>query len=260
MADLCVYCNSKVADTKDHAPPRCLLKKPLPSNLITFPACRQCNNDFSFDENVIRCLLGFVGEHPDLAAERAIGGRLSRALQRDGKLKNIFDEARQPDGSFAWTDSLLKSANRVFIKTAQGLFFGLYGKRMAADQFHIVRMHHRRQMSMQSVIDEMRPSPLREVSEMPFPDLAPHSWPMKKDLVFLTLQPLAGGAPIQRAFRLARETPVGWFHFQADIFSVALVKRENERAALVFDLWSSLGVVVGSPWPGGRGRLRKTRA
>src|SRR5947209_14710575 len=83
----CVYCGS-VADTNDHAPPRCFLRRPLPSNLnlMTLPACGECNSGFSFDENLVKTILALTSKHPELVAERQPGGRVGRALARDARL------------------------------------------------------------------------------------------------------------------------------------------------------------------------------
>ena len=73
-----VYCG-RPADTDDHSPSRCFLRRPLPSNLITFPACSECNAGFSFDENAVKVIVTMVSRHSDLFAERQPGGRVHRA-------------------------------------------------------------------------------------------------------------------------------------------------------------------------------------
>ena len=42
----CYNCG-KLADSKDHLPPKGFFPKPSPSNLITAPCCGSCNNSFS---------------------------------------------------------------------------------------------------------------------------------------------------------------------------------------------------------------------
>jgi hypothetical protein len=46
------------------------LRKPLPSNLITLPACKACNSGFSFDESLVKALIALTSSHPDLIVER----------------------------------------------------------------------------------------------------------------------------------------------------------------------------------------------
>ena len=43
--------------TVDHVPSKVLLDEPYLDNLMAASACRQCNNDFSIDEQYLACLL-----------------------------------------------------------------------------------------------------------------------------------------------------------------------------------------------------------
>src|ERR1700730_18022711 len=83
---LCVYCEG-IADTKDHAPPRCLLRIPIgnEAKIFTFPACSACNRSFSPDENLFKVVLATVSFEPDLIAEAKAGGSVHRALERDNR-------------------------------------------------------------------------------------------------------------------------------------------------------------------------------
>lgn len=47
----CIYCQTNPWETSDHVPPKGLFGNPRPSNLITVPACRACNNGFSGDDD-----------------------------------------------------------------------------------------------------------------------------------------------------------------------------------------------------------------
>ena len=75
----------------------------------------------------------------------------------------------------------------------------------------------------------------------------------------MTLQPETGKQPVQRLFRLIRETPVVWEDFQPDVFRFGFVKSERGRAVCVMDLWKTLVVAVAAPWPDRRGPLRRGR-
>ncbi|HNO75746.1 MAG TPA: hypothetical protein PKG49_09075 [Nitrosomonas mobilis] len=48
-SETCVYCGSS-AGTSDYVPPRSFFPKPRPSNLITVPCCRRCNQRKEKDE------------------------------------------------------------------------------------------------------------------------------------------------------------------------------------------------------------------
>ena len=53
----CIYCESGKEETRDHVPSRVLLERPFPTNLPVMPACIDCNNDFSLDEEYVACLI-----------------------------------------------------------------------------------------------------------------------------------------------------------------------------------------------------------
>lgn len=96
---LCVYCGGK-ADTNYHAPPRCFMRRPLPSNLLTFPACKACNSGLSFHENAVQTFIVLISSHPDHVAERQPDGRVGRALARDSRLRSIIEAASRSDGNY----------------------------------------------------------------------------------------------------------------------------------------------------------------
>ena len=52
----CIHCGA-CTDTRDHVPSRVLLDEPYPENLPVLPACAQCNEGFSLDEEYVACLV-----------------------------------------------------------------------------------------------------------------------------------------------------------------------------------------------------------
>jgi hypothetical protein len=52
----CVHCAGQT-DTRDHVPSRVLLDEPYPPNLPVVPACRDCNEEASADEEYVACLV-----------------------------------------------------------------------------------------------------------------------------------------------------------------------------------------------------------
>ena len=255
---LCVYCGDE-GGTNDHAPPRCFLRRPLPSNLITLPACKECNSGFSFDENLVKTLIALISKHPDLVAERQPGGRIERAMARDSRLRIIVENARREDGNFELVGELLTSFDRVMKKTVQGLFFGLYERLVSRDQIEVLLISDQRFASPEQVVDQIRPPQFRDITDEPLPEITPSSWPVREPVFFVKLQPVSGAEPVQRLFRLVRETPVVWEDFQPDVFRFGFVKSENGRAVCVMDLWKTLVVAVAAPWPDSRGPLRRGR-
>ena len=254
----CVYC-SKAATTSDHTPPKCLLQRPLPSNLITLPACQECNTGFSFDEEVVRAILTLVSSHPDLVAERESGGRLDRSLERNGKLRAVLEQSRQSDGGCAWTDEVLLSFQRVFRKTVQGLFYGLYERLVPAEEVRLLRVEDHRHITPEDLVAQLRPSPLRDITDEPLSEVTPSSWHSREPVLMFKLQPVSGGAPIERVFRLVRETQTKWETIQPRVFRYAFVEQEGEATVCVIDLWDTLLIALAAPWPSARGPLRGTK-
>lgn len=258
-AHACVYCG-KIADTKDHAPPRCLLRRPLPSNLITFPACRKCNVEFSTHESVVLTLLAFVSPHPEMIAARQPGGKVHGALERDARLRRILDESRQADGNYALTPDVFNSFERVLFKTVQGLFFGLYNRVVATENLKLDIVDNRRSVTPDAIAQRYRPSPMEDITDQPLSAITPSSWHTREPIFIMDLKPLSGEGPMQkRIFRLKRDTPIEWVDLQPGVFRFGFVKSDGEDSACVMELWETLVVAVKAPWPGDRGPLRKGR-
>jgi len=55
--DRCTYCDADKDLTLDHVPPKLLLDRPYPKNLITVPACSSCNKSFQKDDEYLRTML-----------------------------------------------------------------------------------------------------------------------------------------------------------------------------------------------------------
>jgi len=126
ISNVCIYCGDK-ASTKDHVPPKCFLDKPYPENLRTVPACRNCNNSFSSDEEFAMYLADYLssiehynGEFTRQKAEATFNYNNKLEDRMLGSLKcdaegNVF---------FGLEHERL---NRIIGKVALGLLFLEYG-------------------------------------------------------------------------------------------------------------------------------------
>ncbi|MGQ3012132.1 MAG: hypothetical protein ACT6QS_00360 [Flavobacteriales bacterium] len=56
--ELCCLCGVRTAKTKEHVPPKGIFVPPRPSNLITVPACWECNNGSSDYDERFKAYLG----------------------------------------------------------------------------------------------------------------------------------------------------------------------------------------------------------
>jgi hypothetical protein len=84
MNQKCIYCG-KIADTKDHVPPKCFFLKPAPSNLITVPSCFACNNSFSQDEEYARTVFATARQDdaPNHVVEKLWNEKIVKSLRRN---------------------------------------------------------------------------------------------------------------------------------------------------------------------------------
>jgi hypothetical protein len=113
----CVHCGGP-SETVDHVPSKVLLDEPYPENLMTASACRQCNNDFSLDEEYLACLLECVIAGDSLP-EKLHRAKIARILQKNSSLSVRLQRART-DGSEGpiWTAESDR-VSRVVLKLAR---------------------------------------------------------------------------------------------------------------------------------------------
>ena len=114
----CAYCGD-TADTRDHSPSKIFLQEPFPANLPVVPACFNCNNGFSLDEEYLGCLLECVlsgATNPDMFSRVNI----ANILKDKASLKARLEKSKQIiDGSthFQIEEDRVKN---VVVKLAQG--------------------------------------------------------------------------------------------------------------------------------------------
>ncbi|HEX6533042.1 MAG TPA: hypothetical protein VF041_00510 [Gemmatimonadaceae bacterium] len=137
----CIYCG-QLANTHDHAPPKLLMTRPYPPNMITVPSCRACNQGASLDEEYFRILLAHVGTSPGLTSLMQPGGAVDRALSRATKLANRIDRALGvSDGGQPYIQPEVERVHRVLEKTVHGLYVSRYGRNPGPARFRAVGMY-----------------------------------------------------------------------------------------------------------------------
>ena len=123
----CVYCNA-TATSRDHVPPRFLLEKPLPRDLLTVPSCRDCNRSFSLDEQYLQVVIAKIGHVPQLMAKVEKGGVVDRALGRaPGLDQRIVESLDVRSDGRVWLMPERERILRIVQKIAYGLFICRYG-------------------------------------------------------------------------------------------------------------------------------------
>ncbi len=72
MTLLCAISGEIKTTTREHIPPKNIFPRPLPSDLITVPACAECNNGASRYDEIFKVLLSFGVTEPNELTNRTI--------------------------------------------------------------------------------------------------------------------------------------------------------------------------------------------
>ncbi|MHC4076530.1 MAG: hypothetical protein ACYSRZ_09010 [Planctomycetota bacterium] len=96
----CYICGN-LADSSDHIPPDGIFPDPKPKNLITVPACKECNEKTSLDDEYFRTIIA-VASYESSDAQMLLDKKITRQLKKRpalqkylvGKMKkvNLFSE------------------------------------------------------------------------------------------------------------------------------------------------------------------------
>jgi hypothetical protein len=79
---LCVYCNRAPADTVDHIPPKLLLARPYPNNLLTVPSCSKCNSSFQKQDEYTRVIASVEIRNANHETVKVNMAAILRSLQK----------------------------------------------------------------------------------------------------------------------------------------------------------------------------------
>ena len=133
-ATRCYLCGATQDLTRDHVPPANLFPEPRPSDLITVPCCRNCNQGYSLDDEAMRVWLAAAANRSAIGdwiwRERVVGG----TFQRSPALRSSFAQSavqvlaerkgiQFPAVAITIPD---ERANRYFVRIVKGLLTHLY--------------------------------------------------------------------------------------------------------------------------------------
>jgi hypothetical protein len=140
----CIHCGQWLAlveTNKDHVPSKSLLRKPHPHHLPVAKICKQCNSNFSRDEQYLVALLSSVlaGSTDPTAQRNASAARslarspeLRARIERSGSVyKTMGGEKR-----IVWKPELHR-VSRVIVKNARGHAFFELGEPMVTRPSHV---------------------------------------------------------------------------------------------------------------------------
>lgn len=131
QTDICYLCGDE-ATTRDHIPPKGIFPRPLPNNLVTVPACAQCNNEAAGDDEYFRTTMSMLGYPGTVAArvwtERVVGSQFLRRPALRNALSSSLSlvEVRSPEGLYLGqahqVKVLAKRVNSVVERILRGLY------------------------------------------------------------------------------------------------------------------------------------------
>ena len=138
----CVFCG-QAATTRDHIPPKGVFLDPLPTDLVTAPACAACNNSTKLDDEYFRALIATQGywtvDGARLWKEKVVGSSFrKRPKFRQMLARNIIElppEHRHPDlpGGVKAVTFDAQRINRVLRKIVLGLYWQHEKKQLPTD-------------------------------------------------------------------------------------------------------------------------------
>ena len=142
----CYLCGAENPETRDHVPPRNLFPPPRPTNLITLPCCRACNEGFQLDDEFMRVFLSAAANRTDAGTRIWRGGVVGSSFARSERLRMSFRNMLLPilaqiNGIVQPTSALIvgqQRANRYLVRLTKGLLrFYHPDYNYTDDYFHI---------------------------------------------------------------------------------------------------------------------------
>jgi hypothetical protein len=155
----CVYCGVVGTMTGDHVPPKALFPQPRPSNLITVPACGQCNNSYSKDDEWFRLTLSIREDVKTNADRNAVLPRVQDSLMRSsaaGFSRAFFENVHQVprfshSGLYMGIHRIhvaeVARLDRVAKRITKGLFYHVKGHRLP-DNHGVNALHYSRNLEV----------------------------------------------------------------------------------------------------------------
>lgn len=149
----CAYCGEIKHLTRDHVIPLSLFTQPLPANLITVPACDNCNNAKSLNDDFLRDFLvcDVLGnQHPIaqnifeekvLSSQRQDSSVIAREILSKGKLEPFHTLGGIYLGDFPTTELDERRINAVFSTVVRGLYYSWRKQRIPDHYSFQIRRH-----------------------------------------------------------------------------------------------------------------------
>jgi hypothetical protein len=236
----CVYCGGPT-DGSDHTPPRCLLPRPLPTDVqaMTVPACSRCNGGFSMDEVRVAAIVSIISFTAQDRVAVAPGGWVHSALRSDASLRDFVNSRLGADGIFRPDQLVRETISRIMAKTATGLLFHEFGRLVSPNQMSFVAVEHAHNIHPLALVEQQR----------------------RDDAGWAEVT--ASGRQLERqALALYGEVPhhmPAWRVYLPGYFDYMFIRRSNNKLLTAMKLHDALTVLAECPWPTRAGPRRKGR-
>jgi hypothetical protein len=139
----CAYCGRQKKLTTDHVPAKLFLERPFQPNLLTVPACADCNTSFKADDEYTRTVLALdIRANWNNAAQSNLPA-IIRSLQRPnarGFAEYLGQQSRSmkilaPNGNHVIAiETDQQRVNRSGMHILRGLYFHETGKRLCGNR------------------------------------------------------------------------------------------------------------------------------
>jgi hypothetical protein len=148
---LCAICGERDGTTRDHVPPKAIFPKPRPNNLVTVPACLECNNGASDNDDLFKVFLSLQAAGNNEIARRLFQEKTVRTLKRNQSLLAlILEEAKElqiinNQGNIETRTGILWNSaahDAVMERTIRGLYFHHSGSPIPIDTNLAVQWLH----------------------------------------------------------------------------------------------------------------------
>lgn len=127
LTGICVLCGLEGKITRDHIPPKACFPKPRPSNLITVPACEDCNAGRSdLDDKFALFLALYV--HGASEEGRALWSERAKRLFENRKFKKEVDDAVEIIGDKVKISLKFGQFLPIYDAIFRGLYFKQFGE------------------------------------------------------------------------------------------------------------------------------------
>ena len=157
ITQTCVLCGFQPATTSEHIPPESFFEAPYPPDLITVPACVDCNNGSERDDENVRTFLTALDTPNGTPTLERIRERVKEKLGRPeypGLRRRLIDasELSSFDNPLTGNTELRVGTRpesdrlqRTFSKQARGLVYHLTGEIIPRSRFIMMERVHNMQ-------------------------------------------------------------------------------------------------------------------